>query len=222
MKSLVIAPHADDELLGCAGTILRNTKLGNEVGIHFVTSLTKKGGWTTQQIKKREKEIKLVIKDLGVEDKNIFKSNFEATAIDELKLNKMIINFSSIIKKFKPENLFLPFYGDIHSEHRKVFDAAMSSSKWFRQPSIKNILMYETVSETEFNPKQSETFSPNYFVDISEFIDQKIRLINIYQSEIKNFPFPRSNENIIALSKFRGAQSGFNAAESFMIVKSRV
>ncbi len=80
--------------------------------------------------------------------------------------------------------------------------------------------MYETLSETDFSPAlQENSFAPNYFVDISSFIDKKNEIMKIYSSEIKEHPFPRSERNIRALATYRGAQCGVDSAEAFMILK---
>jgi LmbE family N-acetylglucosaminyl deacetylase len=78
----------------------------------------------------------------------------------------------------------------------------------------------ETLSETEFSLSTKEdSFVPNVFVDISEFMDKKIELMNIYESEIGKHPFPRSERNMRALATYRGAASGCDYAESFMLLK---
>ena len=90
----------------------------------------------------------------------------------------------------------------------------------FRYPFIKKIYMMETLSETEFAPSTKEdSFVPNVFVDISDFMDRKIEIMKLFESEIKEHPFPRSEENIKALAIFRGASCGCRYAESFMLLK---
>ena len=83
--------------------------------------------------------------------------------------------------------------------------------------------MMETLSETEFAPSiKKDSFIPNTFVDITKHIDKKIQIMNIYKSEIKRHPFPRAKKNIMALATFRGATSGFNYAESFILLKEKI
>jgi len=82
--------------------------------------------------------------------------------------------------------------------------------------------MYETLSETEFNFTDERIFSPNVFVDISEYLDDKINVMKIYESEMHEFPFPRSEKTIRALAVFRGSQGVFEAAETFKLVYERI
>ena len=80
--------------------------------------------------------------------------------------------------------------------------------------------MMEILSETEFAPSTKEnSFVPNVFVDISDYITQKIEIMKIFQSELKEHPFPRSEKNLKALATFRGATCGCEYAESFMLLK---
>ena len=80
--------------------------------------------------------------------------------------------------------------------------------------------MMETLSETEFAPNLiNNSFCPNVFIDIAKYIDKKIEIMNIYQSEISKHPFPRSKKNIKALATYRGASCGSEYAESFMLLK---
>lgn len=80
--------------------------------------------------------------------------------------------------------------------------------------------MYECISETEFAPALPEkVFIPNYYVDISEFIERKLEIMKIYKSEIAEHPFPRSLKNIKALAHFRGASVGVEFAEAFQLLK---
>ena len=80
--------------------------------------------------------------------------------------------------------------------------------------------MYECISETEFAPALPENiFIPNYFVDISDTFRMKLKLLNIYESEMGEHPFPRSNRNIEALAVFRGATCGVKYAEAFHLLK---
>jgi LmbE family N-acetylglucosaminyl deacetylase len=102
-----------------------------------------------------------------------------------------------------------------------VFNAVAAGTKWFRHPSVRRVLAYETLSETDFGLNASPGFKPNVFVDITHFIDKKIEAANVYASELGKFPFPRSPEAIRALASVRGATSGFQAAEAFELLRER-
>ena len=219
MKILVIAPHPDDELLGVGGTLLKKKDEGNEIGWLIMSKMYEKFGWDRNKIITRKDEIKNVRMGLGISENNLFELDFPTTKLDEYPVSEIVTEVSKIFKEFKPEILFIPHYGDIHSDHRVTFDIVSSCTKWFRHKTIKYIYCYETISETDYNLNPTKHFAPNYFVDISNYINQKIDLCSIYHSEISSAPFPRSFDVIKALSIYRGSQSGFKFAEAFTLLK---
>ncbi len=221
MRTLVIAPHPDDELLGCGGTLLRRCAEGGTVGWLLMTSITETGGWSPERISQRAIEIERVREGLSISPEHLYQLGFTTTELDQIPMNSLVSSLSNIFKEFQPEEVFLPHPGDVHSDHRITFEAACACTKWFRYPSVKRVLAYETLSETDVGLDQSRHFHPTLFVDICSHLERKIELIRIYESEIGVFPFPRSDMAIEALARFRGAQSGFMAAEAFVVLKER-
>ena len=220
MKILVIAPHPDDELIGIGGTLLKRNDQGNEIGWLIMTEMSVKDGWTPEQIDIRKEEINSVRKGLGIKEANLFNLKFSTTKLDQYPTSTLVKEVNSVFHKFQPTEIFLPHFGDIHTDHKITFQIGASCSKWFRNGSVKRIFSYETISETEYNLELSKTFIPNYFSDISNYIDKKINLLNTYKSEIQKPPFPRSSEVIKALAIFRGSQAGCSYAESFNLIKA--
>ena len=115
----------------------------------------------------------------------------------------------------------MPFAHDVHTDHQLIAKAMQSTIKWFRYPYIQKVLMYEVLSETDFNFIEQRVFRPNVFVDISNHLNDKIETMKIYGSEIGEFPFPRSEKAVRSLAALRGSQSGFKAAEAFELVYER-
>ena len=217
-KILVIAPHPDDETLGCGGTILRHISKGDIVYWLIVTTISEATGYDKKLVQRRKKEIKKVNKHYGF--KKLFELNYPPSELDVLPLKKIIHSFSKIINKIKPQTVYTPYFGDIHSDHRVVCEAVLSCVKSFRSNFIKKVLCYETISETEFNLKGRDySFHPNCWVNIEKFLKKKIQIINMYKSELLEHPFPRSVKNINSLASIRGSNVGLKSAESFMILK---
>ena len=222
MKTLIIAPHPDDELLGCGGTLLRRTAEGGTVAWLLITAFTKEGGWSADRIAKRSSEIKEVREGLGIAKEHFYHLGFPTTHLDRVPMNTLVSRVSSVLDEFKPDEVLLPYPGDVHSDHRIVFEAASACTKWFRHPCVKSVVVYETPSETDFgiDPRYSG-FKPNVFVDISIQLDLKIELMRIYGSEMGEFPFPRSERTLRALAHLRGSQAGFKAAEALSLLVQR-
>ena len=214
-KVLFIAAHPDDETLGCGGSILKHKALGDEIYWLIVTAMFKSDICSNKRRQSREKEINAVARAYNFSD--IFKLELPSTRLDRIPITRIIENIANIIKSTKAEIIYLPHLGDLHTDHQITHKAVIASIKSFRAPSVKKALAYETVSETEFSlPDKKNAFVPNIFVDITPFIDKKIKIMKLYKGEIKPFPFPRSEKNLRALATFRGARMGVRYAEAFM------
>ena len=183
-----------------------------------MTKMSLELGFSADQIQQRNTEIDRVAQRYGFTA--VYNLDFPTTKLDLIPLTEIIQEISTIFHNISPEVVYLPFWGDVHSDHRVTFDAVLACCKWFRQSSIKKILAYETLSETEFGLfPESRAFEPSVFIDITEFIDEKIAIAQLYQGEYGEFPFPRSKEAILALAKFRGATSGCLKAEAFILLR---
>ncbi len=214
---LIVAPHPDDEVLGAGGTLLRRKAEGAKVAWLIVTAITAEKGWSDNKIKQRADEIKRITEFFGFD--SVFELNFPTTQLDQVPMSDLVEAISTVFKKFAPEEVFVPHSSDVHTDHRMVFDAVVSCTKWFRYPSVRRVLAYETLSETDFGLKSSQAFRPNVFVNIEPYLANKLRAIEIYASELGEFPFPRSLEAIRALTLLRGAASGCKAAEAFELLR---
>jgi len=213
-KVLVIAVHPDDETLGCGGTLLKHKAKGDQTHWVICTRLNK----NHRYYKSREKEIKKVSKFFNFN--SVQHLQFETIKMDQYSMDEIIKKISNVINKIKPNIIYLPFKEDVHTDHKKIFEASYSCTKSFRYPFIKKIYMMETLSETEFAPSiKKDSFVPNTFVDISKYINKKIKIMKVYKSEINKHPFPRSEKSIKALATFRGSTSGCKFAESFVLLK---
>ena len=217
-KVLVVAIHPDDETLGCGGTLLKHKESGDEIHWLIATEMTVEDGFKENIVEKREAEIKKANEFYGFT--SVTRMGLPTMKIDEFNMSFLVNKISKVFNYIKPNTVYLPFKSDIHSDHRYFFNAAFSCTKSFRYPFIKRVYMMETLSETEFAVSTKEdSFIPNTFIDISSYIDKKIEIMKIFESEIRDHPFPRSEKNIKALATYRGATSNCKYAESFMLLK---
>jgi N-acetylglucosaminylphosphatidylinositol deacetylase family protein len=215
---VVISAHPDDEILGVGGTLLKHKKNGDKIYWLITTNIFENQGFSKERIISRQKEIKKISEALSVE--KVFMLDYPTMSLSTSSLIEMVPKISKIFTEIEPEIVYCLNRSDAHSDHRITFDAVMACTKSFRYPFIKQVLMYECISETEFAPQLPEkVFIPNYFVDISSFLEEKMNLMKIYESELGNHPFPRSLKNIEALATFRGASVGVEYAEAFQLIK---
>lgn len=217
-RILVIAPHADDESLGCGGTLLRYKEEGASIHWLLITRMTKESGFSDQQILARDLEIKKVRQRYGF--CSVSQLEFGPATLDTIPLANIVSAISAVVKNVAPEIVLSPYRNDAHSDHQVVFDAVMSATKSFRYPMIKRVLAYETLSETDFGMKPEDGgFRPNVYINITSQLDDKLDILDQFCSEMGEFPFPRSRKAISALANLRGVQCNSEAAEAFMLVK---
>jgi len=210
LKILVISPHPDDETLGCGGTLLKFVEEGNDLYWLIIT--------TIEESLEREKEIVAASNQYNFKD--ICNLYLLPTSLDSLPITNLISKISKCLFKIQPEIVFTSSNNDIHSDHHAVFHAVINATKPFKADYIKKILMYETISETNVIPSlYGNNFFPNFFVNISEYIEKKLNIMSIYKSEVMQYPLPRSLDSIKALARYRGSQCGVGYAEAFYIIR---
>ena len=214
-KILVLAPHPDDEVLGCGGTIKKYSKKGDEIYLCIVTKAYTPD-WSEEFLKNRPKEIEESNKILGI--KKTYFLDFPTVKLDTIPQKDLNDSILEVINQIRPQILYLPHGGDVHKDHRLVFEAALSMSRPSSNVSVKKILCYETLSETE-QGKGLKEFVVNTYEDITNEIETKIEAMKAYKSEIKEYPHPRSLEMIETLAKKRGSEIGVRFAEAFMLIR---
>ena len=213
---LVIAPHPDDETLGCGGTLLRHAHHGDKIFWLIATIPEDK-----EKKMLIEKSIREVSEAYNFD--SVIQLGLAETRIDLVPESVIIKKISDAIHIIKPDIILLPNRTDVHSDHRIVFDLAYSCTKNFRFPFIRKLLMYETLSETEFSPSfDSSAFIPNTFVDVTPFVKRKIEIMGMYGTEIMQPPWPRSTLVIEALARYRGSRIGVEFAEAFVLLYEAV
>lgn len=211
VRILVFAPHNDDEVLGVGGTMAKYSKMGYEVYVCEVTSGRNK--------KLLQAEAQKAHKVLGVKD--AFFLDLPTVKLKEVSAIDINQKISQVVKQIKPNIAFIPHKGDMHSDHVEVAKSAMVALRPVDNSQLQAIFAYETLSETEWNiPAPDNAFVPNVWSDISGTIDLKIEAMKCYESQLKEFPNPRSLDGIRALSKYRGSTVCVRNAESFMLIRN--
>jgi len=209
----------DDEVLGVGGTIAKHVEAKDELFVCFIAHRVYDHKYDEQR-NQFEMECALKAKEiLGYEEARFLNLNDERL---DLCIQDILIPLESTISEINPDCVYINHKGDINQDHRAVFHAAVISLRNFANTGIKHILCYETPSSTEQSPPFQETaFLPNYYVNIDKTLPKKILALKSYQTEIREFPHPRSIEGIEVLAKKRGVEIGFKAAEAFTILRSK-
>lgn len=214
---LVIAPHPDDEVLGCGGAIARHADRGDDVHVLVVTRGDPQLYPQDDEAAIR-REIDAAHGVLGVATTT--QLDFPAPRLDTIPGYQLADAIAAILRRLQPQTVYLPHAGDIHLDHQRVFQAALVAARPINRCSVRQLLCYETLSETEWSPPRGDqVFIPNVFVDIAPFLERKLKAMACYEAELQAFPHPRSLQALTALAELRGATVGLTAAEAFALVR---
>ena len=217
MNVLVVAPHPDDEVLGCGGTIAKYADNGDDVYVAIVT----KGCeplFPADQVEAVRNECLKADRFLGVKE-TIF-MDFPAAMIEDVSRYKFNEAFIQLVQKIKPDIVYIPHRGDMQLDHKMVVDAAMVALRPKYQHVVKKIYAYETLSETGWDvPNVTNEFIPNAYSDISEFLGKKLEAMEIFTTQLAAYPNARSLGAVKALAMYRGALVNMDAAEAFVTIR---
>ena len=220
-KILAVVAHPDDEVLGCGATLARLIKEDYEANTLILgegaTSRDKK-----RETKNRNKEI-LALKEqakkanriLGV--KEVFFYDLPDNRFDTLPLLEIIKAIEEVKIKVEPDIIFTHYGKDLNIDHQITYNAVITAARPIKGETVKEIYSFEISSSTEWGYPLS--FSPNVFFDVTGTIDLKLKAMSEYETELKNFPHPRSLENIKLNAKHWGVRVGLKYAEAFKTIR---
>lgn len=216
-SALVIAPHPDDETLGCGGTLKKLAESGANTAVLTVAG-PQPPLYSEEDKRKSREEALSAHALLGVKE-SIFLDK-PAARVAETPHHQLNTELLNVIQRLEPQIVLIPFV-DRMIDHRTIFDSAMVATRPLAAARVIRIVAaYEVISETPWTaPGIEPTFQPHWFVDISEFVDDKLRAMACYQSQLHAYPKPRSLEALKALALYRGSIIGTGYAECFHIIR---
>lgn len=222
MRVLIIAPHADDEVLGVGGTIAKRSAQGDEVIVAILTGhgAGKHPLWPPSVWETVRAEAHRAHEVLGISKTMLHE--LPAVVVPDMAVHEVNKVVSEIIHEVQPQVLYAPFLHDLHKDHRELSYACSVAWRPVSEAGqrISEIYMYETLSETHWNPAYLvPPFDPNVFVDITGFLEKKCLALACYGSQLKPPPHCRSVDSVISLAHWRGATAGMHAAEAFILVR---
>lgn len=223
-RLLVISPHADDEAYGCAGTIAKIKDLGGEVFI-MVMSVgdLKHYDGTGKVVRKetRKEEFIKTAKFLKVDDYDIiYEDTDKHLRLDVLPRRDLIsvIERDSKVSldRIKPTIVALPAIS-YNQDHCAVFHAGFTACR----PHLPKIKPFQKIVLAYDNPvlfwnTEYEKFHPNFYVDISKYVDKKLKAMSLHKSQLRNSLHHCSLDNLNNLVRLRGREISVEAAEAFM------
>ncbi|HWR22315.1 MAG TPA: PIG-L deacetylase family protein [Feifaniaceae bacterium] len=217
-RVLVIAPHPDDEVLGCGGLMARCVSEGNEVFV-CVASNHDAPIYTPQHKETTKREAREAHAVLGVRE-TVF-LDYAAVTLNRVAVHEFNGAMNRVVRDISPDTVLIPHAGDIHIDHQIVAKAALVAMRPLADCGVQTILAYETLSETEWNaPRAEYAFMPNYFVDISGYLERKLEAMGCFVSQLHPPPHPRSLRSLETLARMRGSAISADAAEAFTHIRT--
>lgn len=216
-RVLVIAPHADDEVLGVGGTIARLTAEGNEVHVAVVT-IGHPPAFDESLVQLGKQEALEAHRLLGVAETTFL--DLPAAELDMVPHREVNAQLADVLHRVRPQIIFGPFAGDMHLDHQLAFLSLQVAARPNGRFTPRTIYAYETLSETNWSvPYVMPNFTPNTFIDVSAHVETKIAAMETFTTQIKPFPHARSAEALRALAAVRGSTVGCAAAEAFVLLR---
>lgn len=221
-KVCVFAAHPDDEVLGCGGTIARHVKSGDQVSVViFAEGITSRD--SKRDTEKRHEElyslhqaVHAANKVLGVSSVQIH--SFPDNRMDSVELIEVVKLVESTVNEHQPEIIYTHHIGDLNIDHQIVHRAVITACRPQGNLNVESLLCFEVPSSTEWQiPNSSLSFTPNWWVNITDHLSTKLKALRCYETEMRTWPHPRSYQGVEHLAKWRGCSVGMDCAEAFIL-----
>ncbi|WP_338751605.1 PIG-L family deacetylase [Bacillus sp. FJAT-52991] len=220
---LVIAAHPDDEVLGCGGTMARHVQEGDVVySVILAEGITSRDKKRNRDIHAEEFDIlynaaKNANDILGVQHIKLF--DFPDNRMDSLDRLDIVKVVEELINDIKPNVIYTHHIGDVNIDHRRIHEAVVTAVRPIPgNHYVDEVLYFETASSTEWmTPESAPAFKPNWYINIEQTLELKLKSLEAYEYEMREWPHARSIKALEYLAKWRGANIGVEAAEAFML-----
>ena len=217
---LVVVAHPDDEVLGCGGYLAKQAKRGHKVTVLCIADgvSSRSGTVDPEELRIRREAARDAGRILGID--SISFGDFPDNQLDSVPLLKVVKFIQLALSATKPEVVLTHHQGDLNIDHSIVSRATLTACRPVPGSSVKTLLFFETPSSTEWSfGDVGASFSPNWYEDISGSMIQKIKALEAYKMELREWPHPRSAKSIKGLAEWRGSNCGLDSAEAFVLAR---
>lgn len=213
----VIAAHPDDELLGAGGTLARHVMAGDEV--HAIVIADGAGSrYPGEMMAALEKDARRAAEVIGFASVRF--QSLPDQRLDAIPLIELTQLLEGVLDDVAPRVIYTHFPHDVNTDHGLVARAAWTACRPYCRPELRRFAVFETPSSTEWAwPIDGSQLQPNLFVDVAESLDTKIAAMECYESELRDYPHPRSARALRERAAFWGSQVGRLAAEPFRVLR---
>ncbi len=221
-RVLVVAAHPDDEILGCGGTIIKHCKNGDEVRILIMAEgLTSRGMHrdvvgNSEALDVLHASSYKAAQIMGASEVKLL--SFPDNRMDSVDLLDVVKQVEFVVDEYKPDVVYTHHAGDVNIDHRITHEAVVTACRPLPWQTVHTLLFFETLSSTEWQmPVADKAFMPNWFVDVEEVMETKIKALQCYESEMREYPHSRSYEAVKMLASYRGFCVGKRCVEAFCV-----
>jgi LmbE family N-acetylglucosaminyl deacetylase len=218
-RVLVVAAHPDDEVLGMGGTIARHRANGDQVNVLFLADgVGSRQNADGEHWERRRDAAEKACQLLGA--KICAFEAFPDNAFDSVASLSIVKAVEQAKLAIGPDLIYTHHGGDLNVDHRVTARAVMTAFRPQPHETYTEICAFEVGSSTEWShPALTSTFIPDCFVDITAYLETKLRAYQCYSEEVRPDPHARSLESVHIAACYRGRQVGVHAAEAFVTLK---
>lgn len=222
MRVLAVVAHPDDEVIGVGGTLARHAARGDEVEVLILGDgkSSRRGEYRPlerETLEASHGETEAACRALGVS--RVRRLELPDNRFDSLPLLDVVKQVDAVVSELGPEVVYTHHAGDLNVDHEVTHRAVMTCTRPLPGCGVRWVHAFETLSSTEWNYLPGAAFQADYFVDIGDTLEAKLKAMAAYASELREPPHPRSLEVIEQNARVWGARSGFRAAEAFRVVR---
>ena len=208
-KVLIVAPHADDEVLGVGGTITKHIERGDIVDVVVVCDREGMNHQINQCMSARDILGYRDIHWLHLQDEHL-----------DISIRSIIKPLEEVYKKLKPDIFYTCHGGDVNIDHQAVFKASVVVCRPLQDNPPARFISYEVMSSTEQG--RIEPFVPNYYNTLTlKQVERKMQALEAYTDELRPLPNPRNKDGIYRCATKRGMECNSDYAEAFKLIYIR-
>jgi LmbE family N-acetylglucosaminyl deacetylase len=215
---VVIGAHPDDELLGPGGTLARHVLAGDEV--HAVVVADGAGSrYPAQLVSVLEKQARRAAEVIGFASLQFLE--LPDQRLDTVPLIELTQRLESVLDDLRPGTVYTHFPEDVNTDHQLVARCAWTACRPYgRRRQVRRFAVFETPSSTEWAwPRPATELRPNMFVDVTDTLETKVAAMECYETELRDYPHPRSSRALVERAAYWGSHIGRRAAEPFVILR---